>query len=88
MEKFVGVEFSKTDFFAQFGKFIVKINEDDTETGDYQLFHPEERYIAQDFINNGYTVASVYDREDEDIVIIENDTSESFMKVGYIILSI
>jgi hypothetical protein len=82
-------QYTKTEFFEEFGwnGLIVKVNEDDAETGDYQLFCPEEQDIAKEWQDKGYEIASVFEMEDsEDIVIIDNDLGSSHHKIGYIII--
>ena len=78
---------TKTAFFEQFGQRLVKVNVDDPETGDFQLFCPEEKTRAVEYQKNGYEVASVYESlDDEDKVILDNDCGESFGKIGFLIL--
>ena len=80
---------TKTAFFEQFGHRLVKVNVDDPETGDFQLFCPEEKTRAAEYQKNGYEVASVYEPEDEDgedIVIFDNDPSPAHMKIGFLVL--
>lgn len=80
---------TKTEFFEKYGSrgLIVQVNEGDVETGDYQLFCPEEQHIAKEWQDKGYQVASVFETEDgEDIVILDNDISAGFHKIGYLIV--
>lgn len=77
---------AKTDFFRKFGERIVPVVTDNVETGDFMLFHPEEKYKALNFINEGYEVASVYETNTEDVVSIDNDISEHPFKIGYLVL--
>lgn len=80
---------TKTKFFETYGHRLVKVALDDTETGDYMLMHPEEKWKASDYIQNGYQVASVYEtNEDPDyLVVLDNDVSEHPYKVGYIVIT-
>lgn len=81
--------YTKTEFFEKYDTkgLIVQVNEDDVETGDYQLFCPEEQHIAKEWQDKGYNVASVFETEDgEDIVIFDNDLGSAFHKIGYIIV--
>lgn len=82
-------QLTKTEFFEKYGRkgMIVKVLDDSPETGDYQLFCPEEQHIAKEWQDKGYQVASVFEMEDgEDIVILDNDLGESHHKIGYIIV--
>ena len=78
----------KTEFFSQYGHRLVKVNEDDSETGDYQLFAPEESHVAQKYIESGYAIASLYEGEDgTEYVELDNDAGTSLHKIGYLILT-
>jgi hypothetical protein len=78
---------NKTQFFQKYGHLLVKVNEDDASTGDYMLYFPEEKYIAKDYLDKGYSVASVFETEDdEDFVLLDNDISNSHHKIGLLIL--
>lgn len=80
-------QYSKTKFFEEFGHLLVKVSDDDVETGDLQLFCPEENHIAQEYKNKGYLIASVFDGGDnEDIVILNDDCGEQFHKIGFLVL--
>ena len=82
-------QFTKTEFFEKYGRkgLIVKVLEHDAETGDYQLFCPEEQHIAKEWQDKGYQVASVFEMEEgEDIVVLDNDLGTSPFKIGYIIV--
>ena len=76
----------KTEFFAKHGTRLVKIAHDDPEGGDFMLFHPEEKYTAHGYIQNGFEVASVYETNSGDVVVIDNDISEHPFKIGYLVL--
>jgi hypothetical protein len=77
----------KTKFFQRYGDRLVKVNNDDTETGDFMLFCPEESYTAKDYLDKGYSVASVFEVENaEDNIELDNDTSPSPYKIGFIII--
>jgi len=75
-------------FFEKYGDRLVQVHEDDVETGDYMLFHPEERFIAVDYLGDEYDVVSVYEQvdSDEDVAIIDNSIEEHPFKVGYYII--
>jgi len=78
---------NKTEFFSQYGHRLVKVNEDDSETGDYQLFAPEESHIAQEYKSSGFIIASIYEGEDGlEYVELDNDAGSSFHKIGYLVL--
>jgi hypothetical protein len=77
----------KTEFFKNYGRRLVSVNNDDASTGDYMLYFPEERYIAKKYLDKGYLVASVFEVEDEeDNVELDNDISESHHKIGLLVL--
>jgi hypothetical protein len=79
---------NKTEFFEEYGHRLVQVNEDDTESGDYQLFSPEESDLAAFFQKTGYLVASVFEDEDgTERVELDNDSGISFHKIGYPILT-
>ncbi len=82
-------QYTKTEFFEEFGRkgFIVKVNNNDVETGDYQLFCPEEQHIAKEWQDRGYVLASVFEMEEgEDIVVLDNDLGTSPFKIGYLVV--
>ena len=79
---------NKTDFFQRYGRQLVKVNEDDPETGDYQLFAPEESNRANEYMKAGYTIASIYeDADGTERVELDNDAGTSFHKIGYLVLT-
>jgi hypothetical protein len=79
---------NKTKFFETYGHLLVKVNNDDSQTGDYMLYYPEEKYIAKDYLDKGYKVASVFEVEnDEDFVVLDNDISYSHHKIGLLVLN-
>lgn len=80
---------TKTQFFEQYGRkgYIVQVHEDSPETGDYQLFCPEEMETAKEWQEKGYLIASVFDGgDDEDTVVLDNDLGNAFHKIGYIVV--
>jgi hypothetical protein len=78
----------KTEFFSQYKHRLVKVNEDDSETGDYQLFSPEESNVAFNYQKLGYIIASIYETKDDiEYVELDNDAGTSFNKIGYLILT-
>jgi hypothetical protein len=78
---------NKTEFFKTYGHLLVKVNQDDPQTGDYMLYFPEEKHIAKDYLDNGYMVASVFEVEnEEDNVLLDNDISNAHHKIGLLIL--
>jgi hypothetical protein len=81
---------NKTAFFQKYGNTLVQVNsEDDVETGMFQLFSPEENDKAKEYLDKGYCIASVFENEsEEDLIIIDNDTSSSFHKIGFLVLNI
>ena len=78
---------AKEDFLKKFGTRLVPVASDNAETGDFMLFHPEERYIASEYLKEGYSVASVFETETGDVVSLDDDTSEHPYKIGYLIIS-
>ena len=77
----------KSDFFKKFGHLLLTVNNDDTETGDFMLFSPEEKYIVAEYLNKGYSIVSVFEVEnDEDNVELDNDISHSPYKIGFLIM--
>ena len=79
---------SKSKFFKLNGHRLVKVFDDNTDSGDFMLLHPEDKWKAADFITNGFEIASVYETTDnEDMVEINNDISEHPYKIGYLILT-
>lgn len=79
---------TKTIFFELYSHRFVKVNEDDTETGDFQLFCPEECDRAQEYRDKGYEVASVFETEDgTEYVKEDNDCGVGFHKIGFLILT-
>jgi hypothetical protein len=79
---------NKTDFFIKHGHQLVKVNNDDAETGDYQLFAPEESNRANEYMKAGYMIASIYeDTDGTERVALDNDAGTSFHKIGYLVLT-
>jgi|LakMenEpi03Aug12_release.lakeMendotaPanAssembly.Ray.scaffolds.fasta_scaffold1374314_3 hypothetical protein len=79
---------NKTDFFQKHGHQLVKVNNDDAETGDYQLFAPEESNRANEYMKAGYMIASIYeDTDGTERVALDNDAGTSFHKIGYLVLT-
>jgi hypothetical protein len=79
---------NKTEFFKQNGHRLVSVHEDDKETGNFMLFCPEESHIAQQYLDKGYSIASVFELQDEeDNVELDNDAGYSPFKIGYLILN-
>lgn len=75
------------EFFKQHGSQLVKLHEDDSETGNFRLFCPEECATASHYKENGYTVVSIFeDNDGSEFVIIDNDPGDAFHKVGLFIL--
>ena len=79
---------AKSKFFKLNGNRLVKVFDDNTDSGDFMLLHPEDRWKAADYIADGFEVASVYETlENEDMVEINNDISEHPYKIGYLVLN-
>jgi hypothetical protein len=76
----------KTKFFKENKDRFVKVANDDPEGGDFMLFHPEQKWKAADYIHEGYEVASVYETNNDDMVVLDNDVSEHPYKIGYLVL--
>lgn len=80
---------TKTDFFQKNGHRLVKVWDDDVETGDFQLFAPQEDELAMKYHKEGYVVCTVYEPENdqgEDWVEEDFNMAHNPFKVGYIIL--
>jgi hypothetical protein len=78
---------NKTEFFLNYGHLLVKVNSDDAQTGDFMLFFPEETNIAKKYLDNGYSVAYVFEVENnEDNVELDNDLGYSHHKIGLLVL--
>ena len=78
----------KTEFFKRYGRQLVKVNKDDPETGDYQLFAPEESSRANGYLKAGYMIASIFeDADGSERVELDNDAGTSFHKIGYLVLT-
>lgn len=79
---------NKTEFFEKYGHRLVQVSEDDVESGDYQLFAPEESDVASMYQSIGYLVASIFEDEDgTERVELDNDSGIGFHKIGYLILT-
>ena len=80
---------SKSKSFKLNGHRLIKVFDDNTDSGDFMLLHPEDRWKAADYIADGFEVASIYETPDdnEDMVEINNDISEHPYKIGYLILN-
>lgn len=80
-------QLSKTEFFNKYSNRILKIHNDDTETGDFQLFCPEESHIATKYMSDNYEIASIYESQDgKEYIMLDNDSGTNPYKTGYIIL--
>lgn len=79
---------NKADFFDLYGCQLVNVNgDDDTETGAFQLFAPEESDRALEYQEQGYTIASVFEYEDgSEEVVLDNDCSDAPFKIGFLVL--
>ena len=78
----------REEFFKAYGHRLVNVLGDDTETGSFQLFSPEETHLAFQYQRNGFEIASVFEKEDgEDYIVLDNDASTSHHKIGYLILT-
>lgn len=74
----------QTEFFEKHSHQLVSAS----ESNDFKLFAFEERDTALSYMNKGYQVASVFENEnDEDEIIIDNDVSNSFHKIGFYVLN-
>lgn len=78
---------SKTEFFEKHGPRLVTIAADQADGGDFLLFHPEEKYVAYEYLRNGYLIASVFDCPDDEYVVIDCDISDHPFKAGYLVLT-
>ena len=78
---------TKDEFFMGFGDRLVQVNpDDDTETGWWQLMCPEQRETAQEYLDKGYAIASLFEHPDGDFIKIDNDLGESHHKYGWFVL--
>jgi hypothetical protein len=78
----------KEQFFKQYGNQLIQVNTDSAETGDYHLYAPEESDRALKYQQHGYLIASVFEQENgEDLIVLDNDTSTGFHKIGYLVLT-
>lgn len=80
---------TKTEFFEKNGHRLVKVWEDDVETGDFMLMAPEEDDMAKDYESKGYEVFTIYEPSSEgedDIVENEFNLGNNPFKIGYLIL--
>ena len=78
---------NKTKFFEENGVRLLRISDDPAGGGDFMLFHPEEKWIAAEYIKRGHDVASVFETESEDMVSVDNDISEHPYKIGYLVIN-
>lgn len=87
MKKF---EYSKSTFFNKYGHRLVRVMHDNPETGDFMLYSPEENHIAQEYKNSGHVIGSVYEHPYadgiEDTIVLDNNTSSGFHKIGFVVL--
>ena len=80
---------TKTEFFEKNGHRLVKVWEDDVETGDFMLMAPEEDDMAKNYESKGYEVFTIYEPSSEgedDIVENEFNLGNNPFKIGYLIL--
>ena len=80
---------TKTEFFQKNGHRLVKVWEDDVETGDFMLMAPEEDDLAKEYESKGYEVFTIYEPSsegEEDIVENEFNLGNNPFKIGYLIL--
>ena len=78
------------DFFRTYGHRLVTVNYDDSETGDYRLMFPEEQERAIQYQSEGYVIVSIFKMDDytEEEVVIDNNTGNSFHKVGMYVIDL
>ena len=74
---------TKTQFLDQYGSRLVRLDEAD----DYMFYCPEEMYVAHSFFIRGYKIASVFEKQDGEEVVLDNDSGYSPHKTGYYIIS-
>jgi len=80
---------TKTEFFEKNGHRLVKVWEDDVETGDFMLMAPEEDDLAKEYESKGYIVCTIYEPSQEgedDVVENEFNLGNNPFKIGYLIL--
>ena len=56
----------KNEFFKTYGGGLYKVAEDNAEYGEYLILHPEEIALAKELEEQGYTIVSVHETENED----------------------
>jgi len=75
----------KIDEFLLFNQSaLVKVHNDDKETGDYRLLETEKN-IAADYENRGHKVFSIMENQTTDEEMIEPGINTSCYCIGYLI---
>lgn len=77
---------TKTEFFRVYGPYLHVVFYDNSEYGDFLILHPEEINIAQKLQEEGLTIVSVHETEDqEDFVDVSQpcDFGNQPFKYGY-----
>jgi hypothetical protein len=74
---------SVDEFFQT--KYPIEVFSDSSESGDYRLYCPEDKYIAEQYKNDGFKIASIYENESGEYILLDNDTSESHHKIGFFV---
>jgi hypothetical protein len=80
---------TKTEFFKRHGHQLVQISEDCSEYGDFLILHPEEIELAKKLQEQGMTIVSVHETEDEeDFIDFEFDSGYQPFKYGYFAIDV
>jgi hypothetical protein len=82
---------TKTEFFEKYGSYLVAVSFDNAEYGDFIILHPEEIHVAKKYQDQGYSIVSIHDTEDEeDFVDISQpcDFGDQPFKYGYFALDV
>ena len=82
--------FTKTEFFEKYGSKLKAVRHDDTETGDFLLWSPEEDNRAEEYFHLGYDIVTVYEPAkdgEDDIVELDYNRANNPFKIGYLVLA-
>lgn len=74
----------KTEFFQQYGGGLIAVDHDNPQYGDYLILYPEEIDRANQLLEEGYDIYTVYEESaenEEETVVLGMDSGA--MVVGY-----